>query len=75
MSATGPSVPQDELPRIFDRFHRATTARPGAGLGLAIVARIATVHNGTATAEPNDPHGLRTRITLTRNSHDSPAED
>lgn len=74
---TGPGVPDDRLPRIFDRFYRATTTtvRPGAGLGLAIVTRIASVHNGTVRAEPNVPHGLRVRITLTRNSHASPAED
>jgi signal transduction histidine kinase len=59
-------VPEDRLPRIFDRFYRAgtTTARPGSGLGLAIVIQIATVHNGTVSAEPNWPHGLRVRITL-----------
>jgi two-component system OmpR family sensor kinase len=70
---TGPGVPDDQLPRIFDRFYRTGTARPGAGLGLAIVTRIVNVHNGTITAGPNQPHGLRVRITLTRNSHGSPA--
>jgi two-component system OmpR family sensor kinase len=77
VSDTGPGVPHDRLPRIFDRFYRATTTtvRPGAGLGLAIVTRIANVHNGTVRAEPNVPQGLRVRITLTRNSHASPAED
>jgi signal transduction histidine kinase len=77
-------VPQDRLPHIFDRFYRANaTTRPGAGLGLAIVRQIATVHNGTAAAEPNPPHGLRIRITLplatptelTHDSHSSPAQD
>jgi two-component system OmpR family sensor kinase len=83
VSDTGPGVPPDRLPRIFDRFYRAgtTTPRPGSGLGLAIVTQIATVHNGTVVAEPNPPHGLRVRLTLpvagprglTRDSHDSPA--
>jgi two-component system OmpR family sensor kinase len=83
VSDTGPGVPAERLPRIFDRFYRAGTSapRPGSGLGLAIVTQIATVHNGTVVAEPNPPHGLRVRLTLpvadprglTRNSHDSPA--
>jgi two-component system OmpR family sensor kinase len=83
VSDTGPGVPPDRLPRIFDRFYRADTStrRPGAGLGLAIVTEIATVHNGTVVAEPNSPHGLRVRLTLpvasrfafTRNSRSSPA--
>ena len=33
---SGPGVPESERTRIFDRFHRATDARSGAGLGLAI---------------------------------------
>ncbi|HEY4459881.1 MAG TPA: HAMP domain-containing sensor histidine kinase [Pseudonocardiaceae bacterium] len=74
VSDTGPGVPDEQLPRIFDRFYRAGAARPGAGLGLAIVTRIVNVHNGTVVAETNEPHGLRVRVTLTRNSHSSPAE-
>ena len=79
VSDTGPGVPEDRLPRIFDRFYRAgtTTSRPGSGLGLAIVTQIATVHNGTVVAGPNSPHGLRVRLTLPvaglTHSHDSPA--
>ncbi len=62
----GPGVPDDQLPRVFDRFHRAgaPSNRPGSGLGLAIVAEIAAVHGGTAIATSNDPHGLRVAITL-----------
>ena len=33
---SGPGIPVEERPRIFDRFHRATDATGGAGLGLAI---------------------------------------
>lgn len=61
----GPGVPADHLPRIFDRFYRAAPSRrPGAGLGLAIVAAIATAHDGTAGAEPISPHGLRVTLSL-----------
>jgi two-component system sensor histidine kinase MprB len=49
----GPGVPAEDLPRIFDRFYRAASARhlPGSGLGLAIVRQIAEAHGGEATAE------------------------
>ncbi|MBC5763264.1 sensor histidine kinase [Ramlibacter albus] len=34
---TGPGIPQDMLPRVFDRFYRVPgTGAPGSGLGLAI---------------------------------------
>jgi two-component system OmpR family sensor kinase len=63
---TGPGVPPDQLPRVFDRFYRAGSQdrRPGSGLGLAIVAAIAQAHGGTARATLNDPHGLRITLTL-----------
>jgi two-component system OmpR family sensor kinase len=62
----GPGVPADQIPRIFDRFYRASAHphRPGSGLGLAIVAAIAATHNGTAEARLNHPHGLRVTLTL-----------
>jgi two-component system, OmpR family, sensor kinase len=66
VSDDGPGVPAAQLPRIFDRFYRASapSARPGSGLGLAIVAAIAAAHGGTAEARLNDPHGLRITLTL-----------
>ena len=33
---SGPGIPEADRPRLFDRFHRATEAGAGAGLGLAI---------------------------------------
>ena len=37
---SGPGIPADERPRLFDRFHRATERGGGAGLGLAIADSI-----------------------------------
>jgi two-component system sensor histidine kinase MprB len=61
----GPGIAEEDLPRIFDRFYRAATARakPGAGLGLAIVREAAEAHGGAATAE-SGADGARFRLTL-----------
>jgi two-component system, OmpR family, sensor histidine kinase MprB len=61
----GPGIAEDDLPRVFDRFYRAAAARakPGAGLGLAIVREAAEAHGGSATAE-NGAAGARFRLTL-----------
>lgn len=59
----GRGVPPDEAERIFERFHRVDSARTaetgGAGLGLAIVRRIARLHGGDVVCEPVVPHGAR----------------
>jgi two-component system sensor histidine kinase MprB len=54
----GPGFHDEDLPYVFDRFHRARDARskPGSGLGLAIVRQAAEAHGGEATAA-NAPGG------------------
>jgi len=46
---SGPGIPPDERARVFDRFHRATDAAGGAGLGLAIGAAIVHATGGRST--------------------------
>ncbi|MGB9920091.1 MAG: ATP-binding protein [Moorellales bacterium] len=44
---TGPGIPAEEIPRIFDRFFRGSASRAGStGLGLAIARWIAEEHGG-----------------------------
>jgi two-component system, OmpR family, sensor kinase len=66
VSDDGPGVPPDKLPHIFERFYRAGAGsdRPGAGLGLAIAAEIASTHGGTARAAAAGPRGLRITLAL-----------
>jgi signal transduction histidine kinase len=49
---TGPGIPREDLPRIFDRFYQSDTAKTagGFGLGLALVKRIADLHGWTIKA-------------------------
>lgn len=54
----GAGIPAEDLPHVFERFHRATATRtmPGSGLGLAIVAQIVDRHGGRVSAA-NAPDG------------------
>jgi two-component system, OmpR family, sensor histidine kinase MprB len=54
----GPGFKEEDLPYVFDRFHRASDARskPGSGLGLAIVRQATEAHGGFVEAA-NAPDG------------------
>ena len=56
----GPGIPETDLTKVFDRFHRADTARamPGSGLGLAIVRDVVERMDGTVRAENRSGGGL-----------------
>jgi len=67
---TGVGIPESELPHLFERFHRVPDAQSrtfeGSGIGLALVAELAALHGGTATAEsaPGAGSTFRVRIPL-----------
>ncbi len=60
----GPGFHEEDLPFIFDRFHRARDARskPGSGLGLAIVRQAADAHGGFVEASNAAGAGALLRI-------------
>ena len=62
----GPGIAPEDLPYVFDRFYRASSARglPGSGLGLAIVRQVAEAHGGHVVAEPAEGGGTIMRMQL-----------
>jgi two-component system sensor histidine kinase CpxA len=64
----GPGVPEVELARIFEPFHRVTESRTretgGDGIGLAITARVLAAHGGTAQAANAPDGGLIVTLSL-----------
>jgi signal transduction histidine kinase len=61
----GPGIAPEDRARATERFFRAESARTtaGSGLGLALVAAVAQLHNGTLTLSDNYP-GLRATVTI-----------
>jgi signal transduction histidine kinase len=68
VSDTGPGIPPEQLPHLFERFYRAESdrSRPrdplvqsqsGAGLGLAIAREITHAHGGTLTVQSKPGQG------------------
>jgi signal transduction histidine kinase len=58
----GRGIPESERERIFEPFYRPAGASESGGswgLGLSLVRRIATLHNGTVRAEPREGGGTR----------------
>ncbi|HEY7004420.1 MAG TPA: HAMP domain-containing sensor histidine kinase [Gaiellaceae bacterium] len=62
----GPGIDEADLPYVFDRFYRASSARgmPGSGLGLAIVKQVADSHGGAVLAESAEGGGTRMSLRL-----------
>jgi len=73
---TGPGIPQEHLPHVFDRFYkvdvsRASTDTPsGSGLGLSIVQAIVARHGGRVTAGNGKNGGARFEIWLPLGTED-----
>jgi two-component system sensor histidine kinase KdpD len=63
---TGPGIPPDALPRLFDAFYRARQkgGPRGSGLGLAVAKGLVEAHGGRITAENRPDRGARFVFTL-----------
>ena len=68
----GQGIPEDDLPRIFERFYRVDKTRNrqegGSGLGLAIVKHIVEAHNEIVYVESSLNVGSEFSFTLTKSN-------
>jgi signal transduction histidine kinase len=60
ISDTGPGIPREQLPRVFEPFYSGKPS--GSGLGLTIAERIVVAHGGRIEIDSEPGHG--TRVTL-----------
>jgi signal transduction histidine kinase len=65
---TGPGIPEDELPHIFERFYRtsstARSAAQGTGLGLSIARALVEAHGGTLSAHSTVGEGTTFTVSV-----------
>lgn len=67
VSDTGPGIPEESLPRVFERFYRVPGAEnhaPGTGLGLTITRQIIEAHGGEITVSSVVGQGTTFTFTL-----------
>ena len=63
---TGPGIPAEHLPKIFDRFHQVDTgtAQAGTGIGLALAKELVALHGGDIAVESEEGFGTTFTVTL-----------
>ena len=65
---TGTGIPEDELPHLFERFHRVVGARArtheGSGIGLALVHDLARLHGGNVRVTSRISEGTTFTLTI-----------
>jgi signal transduction histidine kinase len=67
VSDSGPGIPSDELPRVFDRFFRGRAAGGGgSGIGLTVVSELVRAHGGTVDLESAPGAGTTVTVRLPR---------
>ncbi len=75
---SGVGIPADELPFLFDRFHRVQGGRgrtqEGTGIGLALVRELVRLHGGTVEAESAVDRGTTFTVTIPFGSQHLPPE-
>ncbi|MBI2170191.1 MAG: response regulator [Actinobacteria bacterium] len=72
---TGEGIPEEDLPDLFERFHRVRSTRArtyeGSGIGLALVRELARLHGGDATVSSVSGEGSVFTVTIPRGETDS----
>lgn len=75
---TGTGIPADELPRLFERFHRVEGARgrsfEGSGIGLAMVQELVRLHGGSLSVASEVDHGSTFTVSMPFGVHHLPAD-
>ncbi len=75
---TGTGIPPEELPRLFERFHRVQGARArsheGSGIGLALVQELVRLHGGTIRVESEPDRGSTFTVALPLGNAHLPAD-
>jgi len=65
---TGVGIPTDELPHMFERFHRIERSRgrthEGTGIGLALVQELVKLHGGTISVESRESNGSTFTVSM-----------
>ncbi len=65
---TGTGIPAEEMPKLFERFHRVQNARgrthEGSGIGLALVQELVKLHGGAVAAESVVGRGTTFTVTV-----------
>jgi len=78
VSDTGSGIPPEELPRMFERFHRVEQARArsheGSGIGLALVNELVKLHEGAIAVRSAPGGGASFTVTLPKGSAHLPVE-
>jgi PAS domain S-box-containing protein len=75
---TGTGIPGEELPRVFERFHRVESSRgrtfEGTGIGLALVRELARLHGGTVDVASSLGRGSTFTVTIPLGKDHLPAD-
>ena len=75
---TGTGIPENELPRIFERFHRVEGARSrtheGSGIGLALTNEFVRLHGGTVGVESRTGEGTLITVRIPTGSGHLPPD-
>ena len=77
VSDTGTGIPEDELPHLFERFHRVKGARgrsyEGSGIGLALVQELVKLHGGSVRVKSEVDRGSTFTVSIPTGSAHLPA--